>query len=56
MTAAHFFFAAMTTAYFFSAIQLEERDLIREQEVPMILPTKLSKGDVTVMGAAAGSR
>jgi len=27
-----------------------------KQEVPMILPTKLPKGDVTVIGAAAGSR
>ena len=65
MTAAHFFFAAMTTAYILVAIQLEERDLIREhgnaylrykQEVPMILPTKLPKADVTVIGVAAGSR
>jgi len=27
-----------------------------KQEVPMILPAKLPKGDVTVIGAAAGSR
>ena len=65
MTAAHFFFAAMPTAYIFFAIQLEERDLIHQhgtaylkykEEVPMILPTKLPKADVTAIGAAAGSR
>lgn len=65
MTAAHFFMAAMTTAYILIAIQLEERDLIREygntylnykREVPMILPTKLPKSQITEIGAAAGSR
>jgi methanethiol S-methyltransferase len=65
MTAAHFFFAAMCTAYILFAIRLEERDLIHQhgvayvhyrQQVPMILPTKLPKREVTGVGAAAGSR
>jgi protein-S-isoprenylcysteine O-methyltransferase Ste14 len=46
MTAAHLLFAAMTTAYILSAIQLEERDLVRthpeyasyRQRVPMLIP------------------
>jgi protein-S-isoprenylcysteine O-methyltransferase Ste14 len=46
MTVTHLFFAAVTTAYIFIAIQLEERDLIAKhpeyaayrQQVPMIVP------------------
>jgi protein-S-isoprenylcysteine O-methyltransferase Ste14 len=46
MTAAHFVFAAATTAYILIAIQFEERDLVRmhreyaeyRRQVPMLLP------------------
>jgi protein-S-isoprenylcysteine O-methyltransferase Ste14 len=47
MTAAHLVFAVMTTAYILIAIQLEERDLVREHgtryesyrsRIPMLLP------------------
>ena len=46
MTSAHLFFAVVTSAYIFVAIQLEERDLVRvhreyaeyREQVPMIIP------------------
>ena len=46
MTLTHLFFAVMTTAYILVAIQIEERDLMREhpeyaeyrQRVPMLIP------------------
>jgi steroid 5-alpha reductase family enzyme len=47
MSIAHLLFAAMTTAYILVAIQLEERDLVREhgesyrayrRQVPMLVP------------------
>ena len=47
MTAAHFLFASMTTAYILMAIRWEERDLLRaygevyaayRQQVPMLIP------------------
>ena len=47
MTVTHLFFAAVTTAYILVAIQLEERDLIKEhpeyatyrKQVPMLVPS-----------------
>jgi len=52
MTAAHLFFAVMTTAYILIAIRFEERDLVDahgdkyrryRQEVPMIVPAITAK-------------
>ena len=52
MTAAHLFFAVMTTAYILIAIRFEERDLVAahgekyrryRQEVPMIVPAITAK-------------
>ncbi len=60
MTVAHLFFAIMTTAYILVAIQLEEKDLIREhgerysnyrKQVPMLLP--LGKKQKNFKGALA---
>ncbi len=61
MTAAHLFFAVMTTAYILVAIQFEEADLLTvhgekyaryRRQVPMILPSPGAK----VASAKAGSR
>ncbi len=64
MTVTHLFFAGMTTVYILIAIQLEERDLIREhpeyaeyrQRVPMLIPgtgkTQTPAGRATVNRAA----
>jgi protein-S-isoprenylcysteine O-methyltransferase Ste14 len=53
MTAAHLFFAVMTTGYMLTAIQFEERDLIKHfgskyeeyrRTIPMLIPfTKSTK-------------
>jgi len=55
MTVTHLVFAVMTTAYILVAIQLEERDLIREhpeyaayrKQVPMLVPSWPRKVDAT---------
>jgi methanethiol S-methyltransferase len=56
MTAAHLFFAMMTTAYIFVAIRLEERDLVTmfgddykqyREQVPMIIPAMRPAGGET---------
>jgi protein-S-isoprenylcysteine O-methyltransferase Ste14 len=61
MTAAHLFFAAVATAYILVAIQLEERDLVREhgdsyvayrKRVPMLVP-RLGRKQATPATAAA---
>ncbi|MNP87017.1 hypothetical protein D3C76_1876260 [compost metagenome] len=52
MTATHLLFAVMTSIYILAAIQLEERDLLREhpeyadyrRQVPMLLPRVGQRG------------
>jgi methanethiol S-methyltransferase len=60
MTATHLLFALMTTAYILAAIQLEERDLMREhpeyaeyrKQVPMLIP-RLHRPEAIAAPAAA---
>ena len=61
MTVAHLVFAIATTAYILIAIQLEERDLVREhgesyesyrRQVPMLLPVRVSRGETEVEAPA----
>ena len=60
MTAAHLFFAVMTTLYILAAIQLEERDLVRahgdeyrsyQKRVPMILPLRVGRAATETVSA-----
>ncbi|MGD8558471.1 MAG: isoprenylcysteine carboxylmethyltransferase family protein [Gammaproteobacteria bacterium] len=63
MTAAHLFFAAVTTLYILVAIQLEERDLISEhgqsyanyrKQVPMLIPShrrRIKQGAIAAQSA-----
>ena len=64
MTVTHLVFAAVTTAYILVAIQLEERDLLREhgesyaayrRSVPMLLPSRRRAGGGERPSAAATS-
>jgi protein-S-isoprenylcysteine O-methyltransferase Ste14 len=62
MTSAHLFFAMVTSAYIFVAIQFEERDLVRahreyaeyREHVPMIIPIGGSRHRVAADLAANG--
>lgn len=61
MTIAHLVFALATTGYILIAIQLEERDLVREhgdkyanyrRQVPMLIPALQPKANLTSVNAA----
>jgi protein-S-isoprenylcysteine O-methyltransferase Ste14 len=64
MTVAHLVFAIATTAYILVAIQLEERDLVREHgntyeqyrhRVPMLLPLRRRRGHPSARPAVAAN-
>ena len=60
MTVTHLLFAVMTTAYILIAIQLEERDLMREHpeyaayrnKVPMLIPRLRSTANTSQRAGA----
>jgi methanethiol S-methyltransferase len=65
MTAAHLFFAVMTTAYILIAIQFEERDLVAfhgekyrryREQVPMIVPVPTRLSGESAKAAEAPAR